>query len=90
MRPASHAGDSLESQTTMTENTRHPCRHPSTYYSDAELLALLRASRRSVTAELLTLKHDVRERVSRMEALERRLDDFESSEQLLQDKSEND
>ena len=66
----------------MAENTRR--------YTDAELLALLRASRRSVTAELLTFKHAVRERVSRMEALERRLDDFESSEQLLQDKSEND
>jgi hypothetical protein len=48
-----------------------------------ELLKLLRAVHRSVAAELLTLKHEVRERVSRIQALERRLFEIEQSQAEL-------
>jgi len=49
----------------MTENNHPAHKHPS-QYSDEELLAILRAIHRSLTAEMLTLKHEVRERVARI------------------------
>ncbi len=70
-----HNGRSLG----MTENDH---KHPS-QYTNEELVALLRAARRSVQAEMLTLQYEVRERVHRMEALKQRLAEIEKSEREL-------
>ncbi len=41
--------------------------------TDAGRLALLGATHTSLTAEMLTLNHEVREKVARMETIQRRL-----------------
>jgi hypothetical protein len=61
----------------MTENHRP---QPST----EELLAVLHATRNSVTSELLKLKHEVRERQGRIQVLEHRLAETEQSQHDLE------
>jgi hypothetical protein len=46
-------------------------------------LALLRATHRRLTAEMRILKRELRERVGRMEAMQRQLDDVERAERDL-------
>jgi hypothetical protein len=46
-------------------------------------LALLHALHRSLSAELLTLKHEVRERVEHMDAAQRQLTEIECAEEQL-------
>ena len=62
---------------TMTENHRP---QPST----EELLAVLHATRNSVTSELLKLKREVRERLGRIQVLEHRLAEIRQSEHDLE------
>jgi hypothetical protein len=57
-------------------------RHPSTY-TDAELLAMLRAERWAITERLSVLKREVHERVSEINTLETRLDNIEVCELYL-------
>ena len=57
-------------------------RHPSNY-SDDELRSMLRAERTAVTRSLIVLRHEIRNRVAQVEALQRRLDDIDASEEFL-------
>jgi hypothetical protein len=54
-----------------------------TMNTDPERVAVLRAARNSLTAELLTLKNEVREKVARLEVLQRRLAELEQAEHEL-------
>jgi len=51
--------------------------------TDPVRLAVLRAARNSLTAELLTLKDEVRQKVARLEVLQRRLAELEQAEHEL-------
>jgi hypothetical protein len=57
-------------------------KHPS-QYTDTELSAILRAERLALTQRARLLKHEVRLKVSELEATERRLRDIEHTEGLL-------
>ncbi|MGO8937545.1 MAG: hypothetical protein ACLP3C_23285 [Mycobacterium sp.] len=47
--------------------------------TDDDRLALLRATHRALSAEMRILKRELRERVGRMEAVQRRLDSIEQA-----------
>jgi hypothetical protein len=61
-------------------------KHPS-QYSDEELLRLLRIERTKVTRQLIAAKERLRHLVSTIEGLETRLQNIDSSEQYLIDKT---
>jgi hypothetical protein len=52
-------------------------------YSSNQLRAMLRNERRAATARIMILKREIRSRVTELEALQRRIEDIDYSEDAL-------